>query len=396
MLATLQPATESHDQVAVDATDRLLLDEAAAHLRSAHSGRPGRIAVIDDTCGALTLGLATAVASEVPGFPSTLQISTFQDSHAARGQLQRNAARLGDPAVRDLWSVADTAEEALQDADLVLVRLDKSLAALTELSRTIARHAAVTVTVLAGGRVKHMSRTMNEVLAHDFATVQARLARQKSRVLLAQGVREQALGASGDSTVPVTTALRERELPQDLVVHAYGGVFAGATLDRGTRTLLRHLPEMAPEAQQAMDLGCGSGILAVALAQSRPGVSVVATDDSWRAVASARATAHGADVLAAPGAPGVCVLWDDAAATVPEAGIDLVLCNPPFHLGAAVSTAPAHHVFEAAGRVLRPGGELWTVFNRHLHYGAVLRDLVGPTSVVSADPKFVVTRSVKH
>ncbi|MGZ4568420.1 MAG: SAM-dependent methyltransferase, partial [Blastococcus sp.] len=47
------PDIEAPDLVAVDATDRLLLDEAAAPL--ALCG-PGELVVVDDSYGALTLG----------------------------------------------------------------------------------------------------------------------------------------------------------------------------------------------------------------------------------------------------------------------------------------------------------------------------------------------------
>jgi 16S rRNA (guanine1207-N2)-methyltransferase len=51
-------------------------------------------------------------------------------------------------------------------------------------------------------------------------------------------------------------------------------------------------------------------------------------------------------------------------------------------------------MFAAAGRALRPGGELWTVYNGHLPYLAALRRLVGTTRVVRQDPRYLVTRSV--
>ena len=69
------------------------------------------------------------------------------------------------------------------------------------------------------------------------------------------------------------------------------------------------------------------------------------------------------------------------------------MCNPPFHVGAAVHTGAALAMFRAAGRVLRPGGEMWTVFNSHLRYRAALRAAVGDTEQVGRNSKFTVTRS---
>ena len=48
-----------------------------------------------------------------------------------------------------------------------------------------------------------------------------------------------------------------------------------------------------------------------------------------------------------------------------------------------------------AARALRPGGELWTVFNSHLPYLPALRRTVGSTTVLGQNPKYVVARSVR-
>jgi 16S rRNA (guanine1207-N2)-methyltransferase len=80
---------------------------------------------------------------------------------------------------------------------------------------------------------------------------------------------------------------------------------------------------------------------------------------------------------------------------VPDGSVDLVVCNPPFHLGTAVVTGAADRLFEAAARVLRPGGELWTVYNNRLPHRAALRRLVGRTRVVGAGRQFTVTVSVR-
>jgi 16S rRNA (guanine1207-N2)-methyltransferase len=45
--------------------------------------------------------------------------------------------------------------------------------------------------------------------------------------------------------------------------------------------------------------------------------------------------------------------------------------------------------------VLRPGGELWTVYNSHLNYRGVVERFVGMTDVVGRNRKFTVTRSVR-
>ena len=170
---------------------------------------------------------------------------------------------------------------------------------------------------------------------------------------------------------------------------ARGAVFAGTGLDIGTRFLLEFLPRMPP-ARHAIDLGCGTGILAAMYARGNPGSRVTATDQSAAAVDSARATAE-ANGLAGQ----ITVLQDDAMGSLPDASADLILLNPPFHVGAAVHAGAGIKLIEAAGRVLAPGGELWTVFNSHLHYQPALQRLIGPTREVGRNPKFTVTASTR-
>lgn len=380
--------------VAVDATDRLLLDEAAPLLATAG---PGDVVVLGDRFGALTLG---ALALGAP------DVRTHTDAVTAEAAIEHQLAdtdRLdlarGDREQLEITVRDDLDEHLLTGARLVLLQLPPSLAELTEIAEAVARHAADDVTVLAGGRVKHMTRTMNEVLAASFTDVRASLARQKSRVLLASGVRPEARGAA--PSFPARAVLRDAELveaatpagaptPEGLTVVAHGGTFAGPALDLGTRFLLTTADKWpaADRVHEALDLGSGTGLLATTLALRYPDARVTGVDRSAAAVASTRATAE------ANGAGGrVVVLRGDAGEDLPPASVDLILLNPPFHDRAAVRTDAAHRMFAAAGRALRQGGELWCVFNTALHYRQALTRAVGPTVHITQSPKFTVTRS---
>ncbi len=360
------PDIEAPELVAVDATDRLLLDEAAAAL--ALCG-PGEVAVVDDSYGALTLG---AVALH-----GARDVRVAQDLLLGERALARNAERTG---LAGSYRSLPPAEVAA-GARVVLVQAPKALDALREIAELVAAVAAPDVTVLVGGRVKHMTHGMNDVLADSFADVSATLARQKSRVLVARGPRP------GTSSFP-----RCQQHPDlGLAVCAHGASFAGTKVDIGTRALLGRLGAMAPEAATALDLGCGTGVLAAALAAARPELRVLAADQSAAAVASTRATA-GANGLEGR----IQVIRDDAAESVPAGSVDLVVCNPPFHVGAAVVTTAADRLFDAAARVLRPGGELWTVYNSALRYKPTLTRFVGPTRVAEQSPKFTVTVSTRR
>lgn len=357
---------EARNLYAVDAADRLILDVAADAIDGAGSGR---ITVIGDAYGALTLG---AIAGH-----DLRAVRVHQDLLTGELALANNARALG---LTDRYAAHALSEELLVGAEVVLLRLPRMLAGLTEVADAIARYADPEVVVVAGGRDKYLTKSMNDVLAESFSQVRASRGRQKSRTLLVSGPKPVAA-----PPFPV----RERIDDIDIDVVAHGAAFSGATLDIGTRFLLQHLKWMKPDARDAIDLGCGTGILAVALAKERPGIRVVGTDQSAAAVASARATAEVNQV-----ADRVTVVRDDAMSSAADNSADLVLCNPPFHVGAAVHTGSAIKMFAATGRVLRPGGELWTVYNSHLNYRGVVQRMVGQTEVIGRNRKFTVTRSV--
>lgn len=226
-----------------------------------------------------------------------------------------------------------------------------------------------------------MTGAQSSTLRLHFRSVQASLARQKSRVLTA---------SRPEPASQNTDRYPRRQFHADLGlwICAHGGAFGGTKVDIGTRFLLGFVDQMRSGAVTAIDLGCGTGLVAAALATRRPGLHVIATDQSSAAVKSAAATAAANHVE-----DRVTVVRDDAMGSLPAATSDLVVCNPPFHIGAAVHTGSALRLFEASARVLRPGGELWTVFNTHLAYTDALSRIVGPTRVVDRNAKFTVTAS---
>lgn len=361
------PDVEAENLQAHDATDHLLLEAAARYVPSPKT----RVAVIGDRYGALTLGALAALGVE--------HIRVTQDLYVSRLALQRNADASG---LSGRFEQFELGAGLLDGAELVIMQLPKALAELEEIADAVARFAAPGAVVLAGGRVKHMSVGMNAVLEGSFESVQPQLAQRKSRVLLASGPKRPA--------APAPFPVSEQNTELGITVCAHGAAFSGTKLDIGTRFLLGFLDRI-PDARHAVDLGCGTGILATMYARNRPNARVTATDQSAAAVASTRATA------AANGlGDRVIVVQDDAMSAFEPGSADLILLNPPFHLGASVHAGAATKMFEAAARVLASGGELWTVYNSHLQYRPALERLIGPTTEIGRNPKFTVTRSIKR
>ena len=358
------PDLEGADLPAADAADRLILDESAL-ARSA--AEPGTLSVIGDGYGALTQGAA---------HDGGRGIRVHIDALTGEQALEANAERLGGG---DAFTVHALEPDLVRDARVVLLRLPRSLDALRDIAGLIAAAASPDVVVYAGGRLKHMTPTMNDVLREHFDRVDVTHARQKSRVLIASGPH--------DGHVPAP----RQEQHDGLVVCAFGGAFAGTSIDIGTRFLLEQLPAVESGTGTVVDLACGTGVVATTLALRNPGLRVYATDQSAAAVASARATAAANGV-----ADRVDVVRGDLLRELPDSSAGFIALNPPFHVGGAVTDGIAPRMFADAARVLRQGCELWTVWNSALLYRPVLERLVGPTRQVARNTKFTVTASVKR
>ncbi len=143
------------------------------------------------------------------------------------------------------------------------------------------------------------------------------------------------------------------------------GVFSADGLDLGTAVLLRtHTPR--PDARRLLDLGCGYGPIAVALATASPGARVDAVDVNPRALGLTRDNAAACGV-----GDRVRALTPDEAD--PEARYDEIWSNPPIRIG-----KDALHALLTTwlGR-LAEGGVARLVVGRNLGADSLQRWLIG-------------------
>lgn len=367
------PDLESAELVAVDAADRLILSELEHEVRADPSLLESGLVVIGDNFGAITLGAIAEL-----GFAS---VRVHQDALSGELALANNA----EVTTVTGFTNHELGPDLVAGARIVALRLPRSLDQLDQWSALIAAYAAPDVQVFAGGRIKHMTLGMNDVMKQYFEKVVASLAVQKSRVLRARGP----IAEAGLADLAFWPKSKRYDMI-DMTIAAHGGVFAGINLDIGTRELLNVLDQTPAGASTIIDFGCGTGVLAVAIARLRPKATVIASDQSAAAVASAAETMRVNDLN-----DRISVVRDDALASQADGSADLIVFNPPFHSGAAVHSDTSMRLFEDAARVLKKGGELWVVANRHLGYQAHLTRIVGPTREVARTPKFTVTASTK-
>ncbi|MFF3291391.1 methyltransferase [Streptomyces sp. NPDC003023] len=360
-----------------DAADEYLL----RHLHGVDDAPPtdlsGAVTVVGDRWGALVTSLAAHTAG-----PVTQISDSFLGRQATLGNLARNG--LEPDSVRLL----DARQDPPERVDVLLVRVPKSLALLEDQLHRLAPAVHEDTVVVGTGMVTEIHTSTLKLFERILGPTRTSLAVKKARLIF----------CTPDPAVPRTVSpwpLRYA-LPSDTGVLAgrpvtnHAGIFCAERLDIGTRFLLRHLP-LREGRERVVDLGCGNGVVGTAAALANPDAVVTFTDESYSAVASAKAT-FGENLPSGTAE----FLVGDGLSGLEDGSVDLVLNNPPFHSHRATTDAAARRMFADARRALRPGGELWVVGNRHLGYHVRLKRLFGNCEVVASDPKFVVLKAVRR
>jgi 16S rRNA (guanine1207-N2)-methyltransferase len=150
-----------------------------------------------------------------------------------------------------------------------------------------------------------------------------------------------------------------------LECEALPGVFSSGKLDSASKVLLEHLPNTA--GKRVLDIGAGYGALGGLLALE--GARVTMLEDDWFSVQSIERTIGLNDFKAR-------VLHSDVDSSLErDAKYDLIVMNPPFHVGRDVILDVALEFIAAARRHLAHGGEIWLVANHFLPYEPALASL---------------------
>lgn len=161
------------------------------------------------------------------------------------------------------------------------------------------------------------------------------------------------------------------------------GIFSWDRPDPGTTALLAALP---PLAGRGADLGCGLGALARAVLGSERVTAIDLVDLDGRAIACARRNVDD---------PRARFHWVDARAAPDLSDLNFVVMNPPFHAQGMEDRALGLAFIRRAHAVLRKGGALWVVANRHLPYEAALGELFGTVTPRGEGGGFKVYEAMK-
>jgi 23S rRNA (guanine1835-N2)-methyltransferase len=360
------PERQESNLQAWDAADEHLLKTLVEQQQA-----PVATAIINDSFGALCCALSRLA----PHWPLSMETDARTSYLGCTQNLDRNGLESGNVS----WF--NSRELLADNLSLVLMKIPKNLNYFAHQLARLSRILPAGTKVLIAAKAKVINPALLALLDKNLGSASASLAWKNTRVItcISDG--------------------RARHLPEEvtwpvpdlgLKLSNLSNVFAANKLDIGARIMLDNMP--AGEFHSIVDLGCGNGILGLRAAQLYPDAKLHFIDDSEMAVASAKANWQ-RNGFAGDKAE---FHWDDCMSHLcDEVAPDLVLCNPPFHQGEAITDHIAWQMFLDARRKLTRGGMLQVVGNRHLGYHIKLKRLFNNCQTVASNGKFVILRAIK-
>lgn len=333
-----------------DASDEYLLEQKIV----------GKTLVINDNYGALTLGIKSSIS----------YTTSFMSYKAINYALELN---------NEERIVSTDFNNLPEDIDNVALKLPKSLDQLEYILQVIGEKYP-NRRFIACGMVKYMPISIVRLVEKYFIDVKTSLAKKKARLIF--GTTASLKGKNEAKEFPV-----KFEVLDKYKIISYPGTFSYDSLDIGTRFLIPHIPEGG--SGNIIDLGCASGVLGLVAKDKNPEANIYLTDESVLAIESAKLT------FKENGLEGNFIL-EDKLNGFENGFANLILCNPPFHQNTRVVTDIANSMFKQSKEVLKKGGRLLVVANKHLGYHKSLRKIFHNLKIIDSNSKFNIYSSYKQ
>ncbi len=336
-----------------------------------------KILILNDAFGALTVPL------------SQFSCDSYGDSFVSQEAIKKNS--IYGTAMLDNINFLKSTETLTSQYDIVLFKEVKNQGFLQDEMLKIAQNITPNALVIGAFMAKNLQQNSIKILNKTIGDTQASLAWKKARLLFIKPKQhdQNTVEASQISTYTLEGG--------NETIYNLPNVFSKNKLDIGTRLFLQHLPQ--PEENEdnnyksIIDLGCGNGVLALKMAQRFPEAKLTCVDESYMALASAKMTLE-ANVNVEH--RDLNYIESNALLGFSENSTDLIVCNPPFHQQLVVSDSVAWQMLQHSKTVLKKGGELWIVGNRHLDYHVKLQKIFGNYKLIASNNKFVILTAFKN
>ncbi|RZR12529.1 methyltransferase [Vibrio vulnificus] len=353
---TLQ-AWDAGDEYLINYVEELALDT------------PQNILILNDHFGALSCWFSAQ-------HQITMMSDSFISQQGTKENLQRNQCRE--------VKLLTTLDAIPVETNLVLFQLPKNNRHLTWQLTQLRKTLSPDVPVVAVNKAKEIHTSTLKLFEKYLGTTKTSLAWKKHRLVFCQ-----ADCAQMNDISPVT---RWNVEEHKMTLNNLPNVYSGESLDLGARFMLEHIPQ-DENLKHIIDLGCGNGVLSVKAAQLNPKAKLTLVDESYMAIESARLNLQENVTVPIDAEYIANNCLDGFAGEI----ADLILCNPPFHQQQAITDHIAWQMFCDAKRVLKRGGKLQVIGNRHLGYDGKLKRLYGDKNVklVASNSKFVILQATK-
>ena len=360
------PANHNTNLQAWDAADEYLLKQTHEIGRTDE-----HIGIVNDNFGALCCGV-NRLLPDAQLYVEVDNKTSISGINANLNSNQLNVEHLNWFTSRELFP---------KEVTLVLMKLPKNLSYFSQQLVQLSQVLPEGTQILIGAKAKSITPAVIKLFADNLGPANASLAWKKCRVI----------SCVSDGKVRQTEQTKKWQIPEyQLNMNNLCNVFAANKLDIGARVMLENMPK--GQFNTIIDLGCGNGVLGMRAAQLFPDADVHFVDDSEMAVASTEQNWQANNFDANKGH----FYWDDCLSNLPtDVEPDLIVCNPPFHQGEAITDHIAWQMFLDAKRRLKHGGLLHLVGNRHLSYHIKLQRIFGNCKTVASNGKFVILQAIR-
>ncbi len=351
-----------------DSSDEYALDAFQSEFSAINNRENLGITILNDSFGALTCAF------------SRYCVESVSDSFSAQSVIQSNLGL--NLLSRENISFTSSVSVFENKPDIIFLKIPKSNNYLEYLLQKVSSTISSGIPVIGLGMTRNIHTSTVELYEHYLGDVHTSLAKKKARIIhgTTKGPVENIVDYPVKYSVP--------EYKMELINNANG--FSFGKIDLGTMFFLEHFPRFKNQPEKVIDLGCGDGTLALLAADKWPETPILCVDDSYLAVESAKENFNN------NGYEGRSEFnVTDCLVGIEAKSADLILCNPPFHEYHAVSMGTAGRMFKDAFRVLKIGGSLFVVKNKHLGYQSYLKKLFGECKTIAGNKRYEILKAVK-